>query len=100
MTVQSVSQGGLLVRWCQAAERQRLCLPYQDRTAWEFVNLANEMAQRIAYDTRDWTGVAQGCVISRRWRQRPVAILPLPADYQAHAVDDECLALIQSTNSQ
>jgi len=29
--------------------------PQQDRTMWEMVNLANEMAQRIAYNTRDWT---------------------------------------------
>ena len=29
--------------------------PQQDRTMWEMVQLANEMAQRIAYDTRDWT---------------------------------------------
>jgi hypothetical protein len=28
--------------------------PQQDRTMWEMVQLANEMAQRIAYDTRDW----------------------------------------------
>lgn len=32
-----------------------MVLPSQDRTAWEMVQLANEMAQRIAYDTRDWT---------------------------------------------
>lgn len=29
--------------------------PLVDRTSWEFVQLANELAQRIAYDTRDWT---------------------------------------------
>ena len=29
--------------------------PTQSRTMWEMLALANEMAQRIAYDTRDWS---------------------------------------------
>lgn len=56
----------------------------QNRTAWEMVQLANEMAQRIAYDTRDWTMLRSRCtfvgiedspgVLRQDWN--------LPADYQ------------------
>ena len=58
--------------------------PEQDRTAWEMVQLANEMAQRIAYDTREWTTLRSRCtftgvevspgVLQESWN--------LPADYQ------------------
>lgn len=54
-----------------------MVLPSQDRTAWEMVQLANEMAQRIAYDTRDWqlfrkTSTFTGDGTTVDW--------PLPAD--------------------
>ena len=51
---------------------------YQDRTAWEFVQLANEKAQSIAYDTRDWTALHELCTLTGNG----VEAHPLPANYQ------------------
>jgi len=34
-----------------------------NRTAQEMLSLANEMAQRIAYDTRDWTALKTGAAV-------------------------------------
>jgi hypothetical protein len=53
--------------------------PEQDRTAWEFVNLANEMAQRIAYDTRDWQMLREPCEFTG---DGTTASFPLPANWQ------------------
>lgn len=62
--------------------------PEQDRTAWEMVNLANEMAQRIAYDTREWTMLRSRCTFTGvDLDPDPIVAnlqesFPLPADYQ------------------
>jgi hypothetical protein len=40
-----------------------------NRTMQEMLALANEMAQRIAYDTRDWTRAEEGPGVSGRRRQ-------------------------------
>jgi hypothetical protein len=54
MTVQSVVKEVCAVVGVRPPAGSIFVLPSQDRTAWEMVNLANEMAQRIAYNTRDW----------------------------------------------
>lgn len=54
MTVQSVVKEVCAVVGVRPPAGSIFVLPSQDRTAWEMVNLANEMAQRIAYNTREW----------------------------------------------
>ena len=58
----------------------------QDRTAWEFVQLANEMVQRIAYDTRDWQLLRKRCAFIGNGTQ---ASFPLPPDYQRMLLTSE-----------
>ena len=61
-----------------------------NRTMQEMLSLANEMAQRIAYDTRDWHEAEQDADLCRRRRHdrvRPAGRL------QAHAADRQRLAL-------
>ena len=45
-----------------------------NRTMQEMLALANEMAQRIAYDTRDWTQLKKTATYRRRRRHRPRSI--------------------------
>src|SRR5215467_6292577 len=59
--------------------------PQQDRTMWEFVNLANETSQQIAYDTRDWTVLRQPLLLTGPGTvstDGKESAFPLPADYQ------------------
>lgn len=56
----------------------------QDRTAWEMVKLANEMAQRIAYDTREWQMLRSRCTFTG-YEDAPGVLhqsWDMPADYQ------------------
>lgn len=55
--------------------------PYQDRTPWEFVNLANELAQRIAYDTRDWTALRKLPPEGNFIGNGVATSFPMPSDY-------------------
>ena len=50
-----------------------------NRTMFEMVALANEMAQRIAYDTRDWQGLQRSVTYSGNGTATDFA---LPADYK------------------
>ena len=50
-----------------------------NRTMQEMVSLANEMAQRIAYDTRDWTALKASQVYAGDGVQTD---WPLPANYK------------------
>jgi hypothetical protein len=49
------------------------------RTAGEMLALANEMAQRIAYDTREWTELRRGGAFSG---DGVATAFPLPANYK------------------
>ena len=49
-----------------------------NRTMQEMLALANEMAQRIAYDTRDWTKLKQTQVFAGDGIQ---TVFPMPADF-------------------
>ena len=59
-----------------------------NRTMFEMLACANEMAQRIAYDTRDWTELRKyHTLIGADHRSRPAyrcpqTVYPLPADYK------------------
>jgi hypothetical protein len=55
MTVQSVIREVCAYIGVRPPVGSVFVTPEQSRTAWELLNLANEMAQRIAYNTRDWT---------------------------------------------
>lgn len=55
MTVQSVCREVAAFVGVRPPPGSLFVPPEQDRTAWELVQLANEMVQRIAYDTREWT---------------------------------------------
>jgi len=77
MTVQSVVREVCAVVGVRPPSGSVFLSPYVDRTAWEFVQLTNEMAQRIAYDTRDWTTLRQLCTIGFNGEINH----PLPADY-------------------
>jgi hypothetical protein len=57
MTVQSVIREVCSFIGVRPPQGSVFLSPYVDRTAWEFVQLANEIAQRIAYNTRDWTAL-------------------------------------------
>ena len=59
MTVQSVIREVCSFVGVRPPNGSVFVSPYADRTAWEFVQLANEMAQRIALDTRDWQALRQ-----------------------------------------
>jgi hypothetical protein len=68
-----------------------MVLPSQDRTAWEMVQLATEMAQRIAYNTRDWQLLYKKATLTGDWVVDPDGDPPtltgkkeflLPADWQ------------------
>jgi hypothetical protein len=61
MTVQSVIREVTAFVGVRPPQGSVFLSPYVDRTAWEFVQLANEIAQRIAYDTRDWTLLRELC---------------------------------------
>ena len=50
-----------------------------NRTAQEMLSLANEMAQRIAYDTRDWTKLRATCTLAG---DGATSAFNLPADYK------------------
>jgi hypothetical protein len=50
-----------------------------NRTMQEMLALANEMAQRIAYDTRDWTQLRAQCVFTGDGVK---TAFPLPANYK------------------
>ena len=50
-----------------------------NRTMQEMISLANEMAQRIAYDTREWTKLKKTCVFTG---DDIKASFPLPADFK------------------
>jgi len=50
-----------------------------NRTMFEMLALANEMAQRIAYDTRDWQGLQRSVTYSGNGTATDFA---LPADYK------------------
>jgi len=54
MTVQSVVKEVCAFVGVKPPASSIFVLPTEDRTAWEMVQLANEMAQRIAYNTREW----------------------------------------------
>jgi hypothetical protein len=89
VTVQSVVQEVCSFVGVRPPNSSIFVSPYQDRTAWEFVNLANEMAQRIAYDTRDWQGLRKLCVFNGAEFLDPkdnvmklMPSFPLPSDYQ------------------
>lgn len=58
-----------------------------DRTARELVDLANEMAQRIAYDTRDWTALSVAAALPDTGHLPgimgvPFTMIPLPANFK------------------
>ena len=56
-----------------------------DRTAQEMLALANEVAQRIAYDTRDWRaliGAASYDGTSTPVETNGSSVCPLPSDYK------------------
>ena len=53
--------------------------PTQDRTMWEMVQLANEMAQRISYDTAEWTKLRKRASFAG---DGTVTSFPLPPDFQ------------------
>jgi len=61
MTVQSVIREVCSFVGVRSPQGSVFLSPFVDRTAWEFVQLANEMAQRIAYDTRDWQALRKRC---------------------------------------
>lgn len=50
-----------------------------NRTQQEMLALANEMAQRIAYDTREWTALK---VVMTQFGDGASASFPLPANYR------------------
>jgi hypothetical protein len=58
-----------------------------NRTMFEVLACANEMAQRIAYDTRDWTAlrrqhVLAGATVTDPAGDYPQDVFPLPPDYK------------------
>lgn len=58
-----------------------------NRTMAEMLALANEMAQRIAYNTREWTALSTstkqaGTVVVSPISNVAVSVIPLPANYQ------------------
>ena len=62
-----------------------------NRTMFEMLACANEMAQRIAYDTRDWTDAAQ-----RRTTLIGDGVtdgVHASRQLQAHAAHHQCVAL-------
>jgi hypothetical protein len=79
MTVQSVIREVCSFVGVRPPNGSVFVSPYQDRTAWEFVQLANEIAQRIAYDTRDWTALR---ALGTFTGDGILASFPLPANYQ------------------
>lgn len=82
MTVQSVVQEVCSVIGVRPPNGSLFQSPYADRTAWEFVNLANEIAQRIAYDTRDWTALKRLWQFGGGTSEPGGDAFPLPADYR------------------
>jgi len=79
MTVQSVVREVCSFIGVRPPQGSVFLSPYVDRTAWEFVQLANEIAQRIAYDTRDWTFLRELCTFTG---DGVLTSRPLPANYQ------------------
>ena len=85
MTVQTVVQEVCAVVGVRPPPGSIFLTPSQDRTMWEFVNLANEMVQRISYDVRDWTilrtlaTLTGPGTVSADGRE---STFPLPAGYQ------------------
>ena len=61
-----------------------------NRTMQEMVSLANEMAQRIAYDNRDWTRLKK---TQTYIGDGVTTAFDSARQLQAHAADVECLAL-------
>lgn len=63
-------------------------LPTQDRTMWEMVQLANEMAQRISYDTAEWTKLRKRAIFTgpgivvNPGTPGAASSFPLPTDFQ------------------
>lgn len=78
MTVQSVIQEVTAFIGVRPPNGTVFVSPYLDRTSWEFVNLANEMAQRIAYDWREWQVMRALNVFAGDGSKTS---FPLPADY-------------------
>src|SRR5262245_33900324 len=91
MTVQTVVQDVCAFIGVKPPDGSIFTTPNQDRTMWEFVRLADEMAQRIAYDTRDWQVLRKLCTLEGAWLPPTPPALPqtqlqqsyaLPSDYQ------------------
>jgi hypothetical protein len=94
MTVQSVVRDVCAVVGVRPPPGSIFLLPTQDRTMWEMVQLANEMAQRIAYNTREWQAL------------REIAVFPgdggtvafdLPANWQRMLKTSEIYSTAQPT---
>jgi hypothetical protein len=81
MTVQSVIKEVCSFVGVRPPNGSVFVSPYVDRTSWEFVQLANEKAQSIAYDTRDWT-VLKNIVDGVCLGDGAKASFPLPPDYK------------------
>jgi hypothetical protein len=79
MTIQSVIKEVCSFVGVRPPQGSVIQNPLVDRTSWEFVNLANEMAQRIGYDTRDWTTLRKLCIFPG---DGVVASFSMPSDYQ------------------
>jgi len=87
MTVQSVIKDVTAFVGVRPPNGSVFQTAYVDRTAWEFVNLANEMAQRIAYDTRDWQVLRARAGFLGTGTHPPAdqpqeTVFSMPADYQ------------------
>jgi len=68
--------------------------PQQDRTMWEMVNLANEMARRIAYFTRDWQLLRKIATFNG---DGVTVEFPLPADMKRMLVETNVYSSTQPT---
>jgi hypothetical protein len=79
MTIQSVIREVCSFVGVRPPQGSVFLSPYVDRTAWEFVQLANEIVQRIAYNTRDWTGLTHLATLDG---DGVTDQIPLPADFK------------------
>ena len=79
MTVQSVVTEVCGFVGVRAPPGTIFTTPTQDRTMWEMVQLANEMVQRISYDTAEWTKLRKRATFTG---DGTITSFPLPADFQ------------------
>jgi len=94
MTVQSVVREVCAVVGVREPAGSIFVLSTQDRTAWEMVQLANEMSQRIAYNTREWQNFRKLATLPG---DGTTSAFDLPADWQRMLKTSEIYSTAQPT---